>query len=60
MIIRSITETKADFAALVELAIQGEEIMITRYGKPIAMLEIYDQASDFYDSELPRSKKLGD
>lgn len=52
MIIRSITETKADFAALVELAIQGEEIMITRYGKPIAMLEKYDQASDINDSEL--------
>ena len=52
MIIRSITETKADFAALVELAIQGEEIMITRYGKPIAMLEKYDQPSDINDSEL--------
>ena len=52
MIIRSITETKADFAALVELAIQGEEIMITRYGKPIAMLEKYDPASDINDSEL--------
>jgi prevent-host-death family protein len=34
----SILEAKADFVKLVEKAIRGEEVIITRRGKPVAKL----------------------
>jgi prevent-host-death family protein len=34
----SLREAKADFAKLVEKAMQGEEVIITRSGKPVAKL----------------------
>ena len=38
MIKRSITQTKAEWLALLDKVELGEEVTITRYGKPIAKL----------------------
>lgn len=41
MVVETITEAKAHFSALVERAIGGEEIVIKRAGKPVAVLRGY-------------------
>ena len=41
MITRSITQAKAEWLTLLDKVELGEEVTITRYGKPIAMLVKY-------------------
>jgi prevent-host-death family protein len=42
MVVNTVTEAKAHLSALLERASHGEEIIIGRGGKPIAILEPYD------------------
>jgi len=41
MIVNTVTEAKAHFSALLELVSKGEEVIISRAGKPTAILEPY-------------------
>lgn len=41
MVINTVTEAKANLSALLEKVLQGEEVIISRAGKPIAVLEPY-------------------
>ena len=45
MIVNSITEAKAQLSALVERAAQGEEVIISKAGKAVAVLVPYERAS---------------
>ncbi len=38
MIVNTVTEAKANLSALLERVLQGEEVIISRAGKPIAVL----------------------
>lgn len=42
MIVNSITEAKAQLSALIERVQNGEEVIIARAGKPVAVLRPYD------------------
>lgn len=44
MIINTITEAKAQLSALVDRAAQGEEIIISKAGKAVAVLVPYSRA----------------
>ncbi len=39
MIVNTITEAKAQFSALIEKVLAGEEIIIKKAGKPVARME---------------------
>lgn len=39
----ALTEAKSEFSALVERAIQGEEIILTKHGKPVAQIIQYQK-----------------
>jgi prevent-host-death family protein len=41
MVVNTITEAKANLSALLERVSQGEEVIIARAGKPLAVLEPY-------------------
>jgi prevent-host-death family protein len=41
MVVNTVTEAKANLSALLEKVLQGEEVIISRAGKPIAVLEPY-------------------
>jgi prevent-host-death family protein len=43
--ILNVTEAKAKFSEVVERASQGEEIIVTRMGHPIARITRYDPAA---------------
>ena len=43
MIINTITEAKAQLSALIEKVQTGEDIIINKAGKPIAILQKYNQ-----------------
>lgn len=43
--ILNITEAKAKFSEVVERVSQGEEIIVTRMGRPIARITRYDRAA---------------
>lgn len=45
LIVTTIIEAKANFSALVERAARGEEIVISRAGKPVAVLLPYSRAT---------------
>lgn len=42
MIVESVTEAKAQLSALIEKVLQGEEVVIKRAGKPVAVLQKYE------------------
>ncbi len=42
MVVNTITEAKAQLSALIEKALQGEEIIIKRAGKPVAVINRYE------------------
>jgi len=42
MIVNTITEAKARLSALIEKALAGEEIIIKKAGKPVAVLSKYE------------------
>ena len=42
MIVNTITEAKAQLSALIERVLQGEEVLISRAGKPVAVLSPYN------------------
>jgi prevent-host-death family protein len=42
MVINTVTEAKAQLSALIERALQGEEVIIKRAGKPVAVLRRYE------------------
>jgi prevent-host-death family protein len=42
MIINTITEAKAQLSALIETALTGEDVIIKKAGKPVAVLRKYD------------------
>lgn len=44
MVVNTITEAKAQLSALIERAVNGEEIIIKRAGKPVAVLHRYEPA----------------
>jgi len=44
MIVNSITEAKANFSALIEKVCEGQEIIIGRAGKPVAILIAFSKA----------------
>ena len=44
VVVNSITEAKARLSSLVERASQGEEIIISKAGKPVAVLLAYSKA----------------
>lgn len=39
----ALTEAKSEFSALVDRALQGEEIVLTRHGKPVAKIVKYQK-----------------
>jgi antitoxin (DNA-binding transcriptional repressor) of toxin-antitoxin stability system len=41
MIVNTITEAKAHFSALIERVLEGEEVIINKAGKPVAVLGKY-------------------
>lgn len=41
MVVNTITEAKAQLSALIEKAVNGEEIIIKKAGKPVAVLNKY-------------------
>jgi prevent-host-death family protein len=45
VIVNSITDAKAQLSALVERAANGEEIIISKAGKPVAVLAPYERAT---------------
>lgn len=42
MIVNTITEAKAHFSALIEKVLHGEEVIIKKAGKPVAVLNKYE------------------
>lgn len=44
MIVDTITEAKAQLSALISAVEQGEEVIIKRAGKPVAVLKKYDES----------------
>ena len=42
MVVNTVTEAKAQLSALIERALEGEEIIIKKAGKPVAVLRRYD------------------
>jgi len=42
MIVDTVTEAKAQLSSLIELVLKGEEVIISRAGKPVAVLVAYD------------------
>ena len=42
MVVNSITEAKAQLSALIERVQKGEEVVIARAGKPVAVLRAYE------------------
>lgn len=42
MIVDTITEAKAQLSSLIERVVRGEEVIISRAGKPVAVLLAYD------------------
>jgi len=42
MVVNTITEAKAQFSAIIEKVLQGEEVIIKKAGKPVAVLNKYD------------------
>ncbi len=45
MIVNTVTEAKAQLSALLDRVCRGEEVIISRAGKPVAILEPYDATS---------------
>ena len=41
MVVNTITEAKAQLSALIEQVLKGEEVVIKRAGKPVAVLRKY-------------------
>lgn len=41
MMVISISQAKVIFSELIEKVLKGEEVIITKYGKPVAKLVIY-------------------
>jgi prevent-host-death family protein len=44
MIARTVSEAKAQLSALVEKVVQGEEVILSRSGRPVAILTRFDAA----------------
>ncbi len=44
MIVDTITEAKAQLSALISVVEQGEEVIIKRAGKPVAVLKKFDES----------------
>ena len=42
MIVNTITEAKAHFSALIEKVLEGEEVIIKKAGKPVAVMNRYE------------------
>ncbi|MCP4680143.1 MAG: type II toxin-antitoxin system prevent-host-death family antitoxin [Deltaproteobacteria bacterium] len=42
MYVKSVTEAKTQLSALIERVLKGEEVIIARAGKPVAVLRSYD------------------
>ncbi len=42
MIVNTVTEAKTQLSALIERVIRGEEVIINRAGKPVAVLRPYN------------------
>lgn len=47
MIVLNLTEAKAKFSQVVEKALQGEEIVITKMGKPAVKISSYTEPKTF-------------
>ena len=45
MVVNTVTEAKAHLSELLDLVCKGEEVILSRAGKPVAVLEPYRQAS---------------
>ena len=45
MVINTVTEAKAHLSELLDRVSRGEEVILSRAGKPVAILEPYRQAS---------------
>lgn len=45
MIVNTVTEAKAQLSSLLDRVCRGEEVIISRAGKPVAILEPYDSAA---------------
>jgi prevent-host-death family protein len=45
MVINTVTEAKAHLSELLDRVARGEEVILSRAGKPVAVLEPYHQAS---------------
>jgi prevent-host-death family protein len=42
MVVRSVTEAKAQLSALIERVQKGQEVIIAKAGEPVAVLRAYD------------------
>ena len=45
MVINTVTEAKAHLSELLDRVAKGEEVILSRAGKPVAILEAYRQCS---------------
>lgn len=55
-----VREAKAGFSALIEAAERGEPTMITRHGKPAAMVVPIDEARKLYPQDQQKQKDFVD
>jgi prevent-host-death family protein len=55
-----VREAKAGFSALVEAAERGEPTIITRHGKPAAMVVPIDEARKLYPQDQEKQKDFVD
>jgi len=75
MIVNTVTEAKAHLSSLLDRVCRGEKIIISRAGKPVAILEPYDamrrprrpgalrgkiQIADDFDSLTPGNEEMFD
>jgi len=45
MVVKTVTEAKAKFSSLIERVSRGEEVIVCKAGKPVAVLEPYREES---------------
>lgn len=55
----SVAEAKNHLPTLIDKAIEGEEVVITRHGKPVAELTVSDFAAAEVASALSRLVRMG-
>ena len=56
----AVTEAKAEFSALVEQAIHGDEVILTKHGKPVAKIVKYQKPKMVFGLLAEKYPELAD